>query len=388
MYKKILKISKLKDEKNKYDKEKIGYLSSIIAISLNLFIAILKFIIGFFTFSISVMVDGINNFFDAICSFFTSVAFKLSKKPQDEEHPFGHGRVEYITTLIISIIIIFVGFQFLKTSIEKFFNVENIKINSISIIFLIISIIIKLWLYCLNKKLFKKTNSNLLKAISLDSLTDALITFCCILSLIFSKYTKIHIDSILGILISCIILHQGFLLSKDTIDDLLGKAPKKELVHKVIMTIKNHKEILGVHNFNIHTYGNNKKIATVDVEVFENMSVNTAHSLMSMIEKEVFEKYEIVLITHIEPFRKNLTEDEIKLKEILEKLKTQKNFIKSIHDFEINNKNNFVSIQFVLDGKKLKKDFIEKNFKNEIEKIIKQYNKNLKTIITILYEYI
>ena len=109
MYKKILKISKLKDEKNKYDKEKIGYLSSIIAISLNLFIAILKFIIGFFTFSISVMVDGINNFFDAICSFFTSVAFKLSKKPQDEEHPFGHGRVEYITTLIISIIIIFVG---------------------------------------------------------------------------------------------------------------------------------------------------------------------------------------------------------------------------------------------------------------------------------------
>ena len=100
MYKKILKISKLKDEKNKYDKEKIGYLSSIIAISLNLFIAILKFIIGFFTFSISVMVDGINNFFDAICSFFTSVAFKLSKKPQDEEHPFGHGRVEYITTLI------------------------------------------------------------------------------------------------------------------------------------------------------------------------------------------------------------------------------------------------------------------------------------------------
>ena len=129
MYKKILKLSKIKGERNKYDKEKIGYLSIILSIYLNLFIAILKFIIGFLTFSISVMVDGINNFFDAICSFFTSVAFKFSKKPQDENHPFGHGRVEYITTLIISIIIIFVGFQFLKTSIEKLFNKENIKIN-------------------------------------------------------------------------------------------------------------------------------------------------------------------------------------------------------------------------------------------------------------------
>lgn len=385
IYKQILKNAKIKD--NKYNEEKIVHLTSVISIFLNVFLAMLKFVIGIFTSSVSVMADSLNNFSDALCSFFTTIAFNISKKPQDENHPFGHGRLEYVITLIISIIIILIGFQFLKTSIEKIFNPKTIKLNLIGLIFLLIATFIKLWLYHLNKKLFKKFDLKLLKAVSIDSFTDSLITIASIFSLMLSNNTILPIDSLLGIFISFIILYQGFTLSKDTISDLLGSAPKKELVKKILEDIKNHKEILNLHNFNLHSYGN-KKIASIDIEIDEKMTVDKAHSIMSIIEKEIFEKYEITLITHIEPYRKNLTLKEKKLREKIKIFKNKNDFIKSLHDFEINEENNFVCLQLVLDGQKLTKNYKEEKLKKEIEDIIKDYDKNLKTSITILYEYI
>lgn len=352
IYKQILKISKIKD--NKYNEEKIVHLSSVISIFLNVFLAILKFVIGIFTSSVSIMADSLNNFSDALCSFFTTIAFNISKKPQDENHPFGHGRLEYIITLIISIIIILIGFQFLKTSIEKIFNPKMVKLNLLGLVFLLIATFVKLWLYYLNKKLFKKFDLKLLKAVSVDSFTDSLITIASIFSLIFSNKTVLPIDSLLGIFISIIILYQGFTLSKDTINDLLGTAPKKELVKKILKDIEKHKEILNLHNFNLHSYGN-KKIASIDIEVDEKMTVDKAHSIMSIIEKEIYEKYEITLITHIEPYRKNLTLKEEKLREKIKTFKNKYDFIKSLHDFEINEENKFVCLQLVLDGQKLTK---------------------------------
>lgn len=386
MYKKILKISKIK--KGRYDVEKIGKISSSISIFLNLFLFILKLIVGSLTSSISVVTDGINNLTDTFSSLFTKISFKISSKPQDENHPFGHGRFEYIASLLISILIMFVGFNFLKTSIERMLNPKLINLNSIQIFFLLLSVFIKLWLYNLNKKLYKKTSSSLLKVISVDSLTDSFITSFVIVSLIFSKYTTLSLDAIVGIIISFVILYQAISLIKEMTSELIGKTPKKELVENVILDIKKHKEILGVHNFNFHIYGNFKKILTIDVEVDENMTVFNAHSIMSKIEQEIFEKYQIILITHIEPLRVNLTLDEERLKEKLKNFKEKKDFIKSIHDFEINKEEKFVVLEIILNAKKLSKNFKENVLKKEIEKIIKEYDKKLKISITILYEYI
>lgn len=386
MYKKILKISKIKEEI--YDIEKIGNISTSISIFLNLFLFILKLIVGSLTSSISVITDGINNLTDSLSSFFAKISFKISAKSQDETHPFGHGRFEYIASFIISIIIIFVSFNFLKVSVERMLNPKVINLNFLEIFFLFISVIIKLWLYNLNKKLYKKTSSTLLKVVSIDSLTDSFITFFVILFLFFSKYEKFSIDAVVGVLISFVILYQAISLIKDNISNLIGKMPKKELVENVIVDIKKRKEILGVHNFNFHEYGNYKKILTLDIEVDEDMTVFKAHSIMSDIEKEILKKYEIILITHIEPFRKNLSVNEEKLQEKIKNFKEKKEFIKSIHDFEINKEKKFVVLEIILNWKKLSKNFKENDFKKEIEKIIKDYDKNLKTYITILYEYL
>mgnify|MGYP003002444096 CR=1 FL=1 len=317
------------------------------------------------------------------------MGFKFSSAPPDKDHPYGHGRVEYITTLIISMMIMLVGLQFTKTSIERIISPEKIVMNKIGIAFLVVSIFVKLWMSLFNRKLGKAIDSSILRATSVDCLSDVCTTSVVLIAMIFADYTTFPIDGVVGLVVSAFILFSGFSLAKETVSQLIGEAPSVELIKSVLTDIEKHKEILGIHNYTFHTYGNNKKIATVDVEVDSEMSLIKAHNLMSLIEKEIYEKYEIVLVIHVEPVGGNFTEREIELKEITENWKNKFSYIKSMHDFAIYKQGYkyFVGLQLVLDGNKLDKNFDENSLKSELEELIKNYDEELKTSITILYEY-
>ena len=386
--KKILSISRIENT-DKYDRKKVGYFSGLIGTSLNVTLGVSKFLIGIFANSVSITADAVNNFSDAIYSFATVLGFKFSSAPPDKDHPYGHGRVEYITTLIISMMIMLVGLQFTKTSIERIISPEKIVMNKIGIAFLVVSIFVKLWMSLFNRKLGKAIDSSILRATSVDCLSDVCTTSVVLIAMIFADYTTFPVDGVVGLVVSAFILFSGFSLAKETVSQLIGEAPSVELIKSVLTDIEKHKEILGIHNYTFHTYGNNKKIATVDVEVDSEMSLIKAHNLMSLIEKEIYEKYEIVLVIHVEPVGGNFTEREIELKEITENWKNKFSYIKSMHDFAIYKQGYkyFVGLQLVLDGNKLDKNFDENSLKSEFEELIKNYDEELKTSITILYEY-
>ncbi len=386
--KKILSISRIENT-DKYDRKKVGYFSGLIGTSLNVTLGVSKFLIGIFANSVSITADAVNNFSDAIYSFATVLGFKFSSAPPDKDHPYGHGRVEYITTLIISMMIMLVGLQFTKTSIERIISPEKIVMNKIGIAFLVVSIFVKLWMSLFNRKLGKAIDSSILRATSVDCLSDVFTTSVVLIAMIFADYTTFPVDGVVGLVVSAFILFSGFSLAKETVSELIGEAPSVELIKSVLTDIEKHKEILGIHNYTFHTYGNNKKIATVDVEVDSEMSLIKAHNLMSLIEKEIYEKYEIVLVIHVEPVGGNFTEREIELKEITENWKNKFSYIKSMHDFAIYKQGYkyFVGLQLVLDGNKLDKNFDENSLKSELEELIKNYDEELKTSITILYEY-
>ncbi|BFT65795.1 cation diffusion facilitator family transporter [Parvimonas parva] len=386
--KKILSISRIENT-DKYDRKKVGYFSGLIGTSLNVTLGVSKFLIGIFANSVSITADAVNNFSDAIYSFATVLGFKFSSAPPDKDHPYGHGRVEYIMTLIISMMIMLVGLQFTKTSIERIISPEKIVMNKIGIAFLVVSIFVKLWMSLFNRKLGKAIDSSILRATSVDCLSDVCTTSVVLIAMIFADYTTFPIDGVVGLVVSAFILFSGFSLAKETVSQLIGEAPSVELIKSVLTDIEKHKEILGIHNYTFHTYGNNKKIATVDVEVDSEMSLIKAHNLMSLIEKEIYEKYEIVLVIHVEPVGGNFTEREIELKEITENWKNKFSYIKSMHDFAIYKQGYkyFVGLQLVLDGNKLDKNFDENSLKSEFEELIKNYDEELKTSITILYEY-
>lgn len=386
--KKILSISRIENT-DKYDRKKVGYFSGLIGTSLNVTLGVSKFLIGIFANSVSITADAVNNFSDAIYSFATVLGFKFSSAPPDKDHPYGHGRVEYIMTLIISMMIMLVGLQFTKTSIERIISPEKIVMNKIGIAFLVVSIFVKLWMSLFNRKLGKAIDSSILRATSVDCLSDVCTTSVVLIAMIFADYTTFPIDGVVGLVVSAFILFSSFSLAKETVSQLIGEAPSVELIKSVLTDIEKHKEILGIHNYTFHTYGNNKKIATVDVEVDSEMSLIKAHNLMSLIEKEIYEKYEIVLVIHVEPVGGNFTEREIELKEITENWKNKFSYIKSMHDFAIYKQGYkyFVGLQLVLDGNKLDKNFDENSLKSEFEELIKNYDEELKTSITILYEY-
>ena len=239
--KKILNISKIENT-DKYDRKKVGYLSGMIGTFLNVTLGVSKFVIGILANSVSITADAVNNFSDAIYSFATVLGFKFSSAPPDKDHPYGHGRVEYITTLIISMMVMIVGVQFAKTSIERIINPEKIIMGKIGIAFLVISIFVKLWMSLFNRKLSKAIDSSILKATSIDCLSDVFTTSVVLIAMIFANYTTFPVDGVVGLIVSAFILFSGFSLAKETISQLIGEAPSVELIKSVLSDIEKHKE--------------------------------------------------------------------------------------------------------------------------------------------------
>jgi cation diffusion facilitator family transporter len=327
-------VVKSKDYKNNDVRAKCGYMTGVIGILLNVFLFILKFSLGTFVNSLAIVSDGFNNLSDSFSNVITLFSYNLSGKKADRNHPFGYGRFEYITSLIIGLIIILVGYELFTSAIDKILNPSGVKYNLIVLISLILSIFIKLWMARLNYVIGKKTNSSIMIATYKDYTMDSVSTVATILSLVFSQFTTLPVDGILSLIVSGMIFYSGFGVIRETVGELLGKKADPDLLEEMLETIKNHDQVLGIHDVLMHNYGPTTNIASLHVEVSASNDFSAIHDVIDEIEREIFEKYQVYLTIHMDPVQDD-NEFVLSLKEkITIDLKGIDSSL-SLHDFRI-----------------------------------------------------
>lgn len=381
----------IKNSENTKDKEvrnKYGFLGGIVGIITNVILFAIKLSAGILVSSIAVTADAFNNLSDAASSVITIAGFKMANRPADKEHPFGHGRIEYLSALIVAFMVMLVGLQFVKSSFEKIINPEATKFEWVPFILLIISIFLKFWLSRFNKFVGEKINSSALKASSVDALGDVFTSTSVVISLLVSKFTSFPIDGYIGIIVALVIIYSGFSLVRETINPLLGEAPDPELVKDIETMMLSYDNIIGVHDLIIHNYGPGRCMASAHAEIPSNMDVITIHNIIDKAEREISEKLNIYLVIHMDPIC--LSDDEIrKAYNEVGKIIKYNPLIKSMHDFRIVGEGDEKNLIFdvVVDSKALSKVMSETKLKDSIIKSIKELHPNYNCIITIDHDY-
>ncbi len=312
-----------------------GILGGCVGIALNIILCLMKFFVGSVTGSIAITADAVNNLSDAGSSAVTVFGFKMAGKPADREHPFGHGRIEYITAMIVSFIILFMGIELAIQSVNKIRSPEDIKFSLIGAIIIAVSILGKLWLALFNKKLGKRIDSPAMTAVVADSLSDIAATSVTLLALILSKFfPSLHIDGWLGILVACFVLKAGVDIFRDTLSSLIGKPPSKELVEELKNKILSYDHVSGIHDLIMHNYGPDSFFATVHVEIPSDIDVMVGHDIIDHIENDIKKEMGIELTIHYDPLAVN-NERVTELREMTEKIVKNLNPELSIHDFRV-----------------------------------------------------
>lgn len=312
-----------------------GNMSGAVGIFLNLCLFGAKLIAGIFSASVSVIADAFNNLSDAGSSVVTFLGFKLAGRPADKEHPFGHGRYEYVAGLGISVVILLMGLELIKSSAEKIVKPESdTEINVLSLCILVISVAVKLWMFFFNKSLYKKINSSALRATALDSLTDCIATTVVIMGLGISYYTEINIDGWLGIAVAIFIIFTGISTFRESLSPLLGNAPDAEFVDGIRETVLNDEMVVGIHDLIVHDYGPGRRIISLHAEVPCDQDIIKAHDAIDLVEKTLERKYNCLATIHMDPIALNdRYVNELKYN-IAEKVaEVDENL--SIHDFRV-----------------------------------------------------
>lgn len=322
------------DVKNSQVIKHYGYLSGGIGIVSNALLSLVKIIIGLSINSIAVVADAVNNLSDVGSSVVAIVGFNISDKPADEEHPFGHARAEYLSALIIAVMVIVVGLKFLSTSFDRIRFPESIEFSYITFLILVISIGVKLWQAKVYVKIGNIINSKSLKAAALDSKSDVITTSVVAFSLISSQVISFPIDGYIGFLVSIFIIYNGFNIVREAIDPLLGEAADPELVKEIEEIVTSFVGINGVHDLMIHSYGKGRIIATIHAEVSDKMNIVKAHEVIDTVERVVLNELGVNLIIHMDPI--NYDDENIKgLFLILKDFVKDKDPRLSIHDFRV-----------------------------------------------------
>ncbi|BDR65378.1 cation diffusion facilitator family transporter [Clostridium tetani] len=361
-----------------------GFLGSMVGILSNTILFIVKIVVGILSNSISVTADAFNNLSDVASSVITLIGFKLSSKPADKEHPFGHGRIEYISALVVSFMVILVGLEFVKTSYNRIVNPVDINFQVIPFILIVLSIFTKVWLSRFNKYIGDSINSSALQASSFDALSDVITSSCVALSLILSMWISFPIDGYIGIVVSLFIMYSGYTLIKETLNPLLGEAADPQLVKDITEETLNYPYIGGVHDLIVHNYGPGRCLASIHAEVPDNISIVDIHEIIDKAEKEISEKLNLELVIHMDPINtdnKEINSIQKEVEEILLKYPT----IKSFHDFRVVGSGEFKNLIFdiVIDYSVPFTDELHKNLKDNISKDIKKIHPSYNTIITI-----
>ena len=377
-------IKNYQDTKDANVRTSIGKLSGIVGIFSNLFLFVIKFVIGTIVHSVSIQADGVNNLTDAGSNIISILSFHLANKPADKDHPFGHERTETIASLFVGILILVLGFETAKESISKVIHPGSIDFRIASVIILLISIIVKFWMYAYNKKLSKTYDSSLLEATALDSISDVCGTTAVLVSTLLSPVLHFNLDGYMGIVVSGIILYGAYGLLRDMINSLIGEAPDPELVHNIVDRIMAHPAIIGVHDMMLHNYGPNKIFASAHVEVDSSKDIFETHDHIDNIEREVKENMNIDLVLHMDPVKVNDPETELyraKVVEAIHQIDPKWGF----HDFRIVSGPTHVNLVF-----DLVIPFEEKYTQEEIEEMLLKHiesDKKIYLVLTIDHPY-
>lgn len=364
-------------------RSRYGVLSGIVGIILNLCLFTAKLVAGIFTSSISIIADAFNNLSDAGSSVVTFLGFKLAQRPADDEHPFGHGRYEYVTGLGISVAILLVGVELLKSSFEKIISAQQqTTFELFSICILAAAILVKLWMFFFNRKLSKKIDSSTIKATAMDSLSDVAATSIVFIGLLITRFIPtLHIDGYLGLLVAAFILYTGIQTARDSLTPLLGKAPDPEFVKQIKELVLTHQDIIGIHDLIIHDYGPGRCIVSLHAEVPSDADILQMHDSIDIIELELRQKFHCTATIHMDPvdIHDPFTEN---LRQTVTQLVSQVGEELSIHDFRIVHGQTHVNLIFdVAVPHQYKKT--DAQIAAEIRKKVQEYNPTYFAVIQV-----
>ena len=327
-------IKDYKDYKNPVVRMAYGRLAGSMGIVFNVLLFIGKYVAGFISGSVSVMADALNNLSDAGSSVVTLIGFHFAGKKPDPEHPFGHGRIEYISGLIVAGLIMYMGLELLQSSFQKIFHPEAMDVNTVTMIVLILSILVKVYMSVYNRSLGRKIDSSAMRATAVDSLSDCIATTVVLLSMILYYFTEINLDGISGVIVAVFILIAGFTSAKETLSPLLGEAPDAEFVKSVEELVLSHKDVVGIHDMIVHDYGPGRRMISLHAEVSGKEDVYKLHDLMDVIEYELRERFQCEAVLHMDPIEAD-DEKVMGLRKEVEKLVKEMDSTLSIHDFRM-----------------------------------------------------
>ena len=311
-----------------------GTLSGGVGIVVNILLSVVKLIIGSLSHSIAITGDALNNLSDAASSVISLLGFRIASKPADEKHPYGHGRLEYLCGLAVAVIIMFMGFELIKSSAEKIFNPEKPEFSIIAIVVLLISMLGKLWLALFNRKIGKAINSDTVDAVVKDSLSDIAATGASILSLILSRYFDLPFDGIFGVIVSLFVLWAGIGVFRNTSSSLLGQPPEPDTVKMIEEKILSYDGVYGVHDLIVHDYGPGRCFVTAHAEVPSDTDIMTSHDLMDVIEQDFKRDTAYILTLHMDPIVTDDRELDVMRKKVAAMVATLDSNWK-IHDFRM-----------------------------------------------------
>ena len=367
-------------------RQKYGTLTGVVGICCNLFLFIVKLAAGLISSSISIIADAFNNLSDMGSSLVTMFGFRLAAKPADPDHPYGHGRYEYISAFIVSGLIFMMGMELLKSSFDKILNPTELNLDYLAVAILALSIIVKLWMYFYNKKVGKRINSSAILATAQDCINDVFTTTAILVSVIVMMFTRINIDAYVGLVMSVYIIWSGFKTAKETINPLLGEPIDEDTAKTLEKEIMSFDGFLGVHDLLAHNYGPGRCFASVHVEVPADTDIVKCHEQIDLCEKMVLERTGILLTIHMDPVE---TDNEILTnvrQMVAEKIKTIHPAL-TIHDFRMTPKSDertnlifdvVLPVELANDTKKVRR---------EIEQIAKEIDPTYCTVITFDFDY-
>ncbi len=327
-------IKNREDVKDQKVRQAYGVLCGAVGIFLNLCLFAGKFIAGFISNSIAITADAFNNLSDAGSSIITLIGFKMAGQKPDPDHPFGHGRIEYISGLLVSVIILLMGFELLKSSVTKIIHPEELTFSPVILVILIVSILVKCYMFFYNKTLGKKLNSSAMMATGTDSLSDTLATTVVLISTLVAHFSGLAIDGWCGVAVGLFICYAGINAAKDTISPLLGQAPEPEFVNQVNSIVMAHEEVIGIHDLIVHNYGPGRVLISLHAEVPADGDILSLHDVIDTIEHELRDTLNCHAVIHMDPVQVGDPETD-RLKGIVKECIAEIDPSLTIHDFRI-----------------------------------------------------
>ena len=322
------------DVKSPAVRKRYGVVRGVVGILCNALLCTAKIAAGLLTGAVSIVADGINNLSDGGSCVVSLLGFKMAGKPADDKHPFGHGRIEYVAGLIVSFIIVLMGVELAKTSLDKIFHPEEISFSWITPAVLGISILVKLWMCFFNRKMGDKIDSAVLRATAMDSLSDVAATSAVLAGFVIGYWARVNLDGYLGVLVALFILYTGVSTAKGTLDLLLGEAPDPEFVKQIQQEVLSYPEIIGVHDLIVHNYGPGHSVVSLHAEVPCDVDILKIHDTIDNAERDLKKKLDCEVVIHMDPI---ITDDK-ETNEIHQKLSSIVRLLDSrvtIHDFRM-----------------------------------------------------